>query len=133
MDLKAPAADIQHQSLQLQYKAYAAIVYLWAVMEGIEHPQALFVWRAYVSTPSRSQYVDELVSYVTHAFKLVDREDAPRAIHMVLDDARVSDFFPSANERLAVREWLVTLFVAMDLDTRVIELAFPRTHSVRPE
>ncbi len=141
MYLKEPAPDIQDQSLSLQYKAYAAIVYLRALRAGTPDPESIFVFGAYGAHHATSydknghpdKYSDialqteYLVSLVTHAFKLIDREEVKRGWIHELDYTRVSHWFPTATERLDCRGWLVSLFVAMDLDVSLIDRAFPET------
>jgi hypothetical protein len=129
MGLKPPDADIQDQSLYLQYKAYAAIVYLRGLLAGWPEPESLYVFGAYASGESlRAKTpvdIDYVTSTVTHAFKLVDREEIHRGFTPEFDMTRVKDWFPTARERMDCRGWLTRLFVAMELDLGLLDRAFP--------
>ncbi len=117
------------QKLELEFKAYAAVVYLTALLINDDNPESLNVYdhtNTFMHTHGPEIY--DLALAITRTFN--PRETEPEVNRMALVrklDYSVSEWFPTARERLECREWLIKLFLDMNMDTNLVERAFPRS------
>jgi hypothetical protein len=115
LDLKGQTSETQDQSVYLHHKAHAAIVYLWGLPRHHPQPESKWIW----GMAGAPEEVFEVVRAINTAFEHSYRRDHARQY--------VSDYFPTARDRLECRQWLADLFLTMNLDMSILDRAFPPT------